>query len=336
MPQPDPVVVQVLRDHREALRLRERGQMADMALRYAQIERTLASEMELLARDMAERKAAGQAVTEGALYRMGRYQALQAQIKREIDRYNREYADPYISREQEYYGDRGIQSAYSVLGVQAGGAGINITWNRLPTSAIENMIGLAGNGSPLYRLLANAYPVALDGVIKQLIDSTALGINPRETARRMANGLGLGLDRILTIARTEQLRVYRMASTEQYRESGIVTGYRRLVTKDARTCLACLASDGEHFDVASELEDHPNGRCAAVPDLRVGPRVQWEPAPQWFDSLDEGQQRQMMGATRYEAWKDHRIGFADLRRTAHNETWGDSPRMATLAELGLA
>jgi hypothetical protein len=114
-----------------------------------------------------------------------------------------------------------------------------------------------------------------------------------------------------------------------------VSGFKRLVTKDARTCLACLASDGEVFESADELEDHPNGRCAAIPILTVGPQAQWENAAQWFDNLDEATQERMLG-NKYEAWSEGRIQFSDLRKTAHSETWGDSPRVATLAELGIA
>jgi SPP1 gp7 family putative phage head morphogenesis protein len=332
---PDPVVVQVLREFREALRLREAAQMTQMAQRYVQIEQRLAGQMELLAQDMAAKRAAGEVVSEGALYRMERYKALQGQVKDEIMRYNGQYAMPVIQGEQAYYGDMGIRGAWDALASQAGSSGITVTWNRLPTEAIQNMVGFAGDGTPLNRLLAKAYPDAINGMIKQLIDSTALGINPRQTARNMADGLGDGLDRVLTIARTEQLRVYRMASTEQYRESGIVKGFKRLAAHDARTCLACLMSDGEMFQVEQELSDHPNGRCTLVPVLNVGPQVQWENGQDWFKALPEERQQQMMGEQLFNGWKGHKFGLSDLRKTAHSDTWGDSPRVATFKELEL-
>jgi SPP1 gp7 family putative phage head morphogenesis protein len=332
---PDPVVVQVLREFKEALRLREAAQMTQMAQRYVQIEQRLAGQMELLAQDMAAKKAAGQVVSEGALYRMDRYKALHLQVEAQINNYNSQYALPFIEAEQRYYGEIGIRGAWDALASQAGSAGLNIGWNRLPVEAIEQMVGLAGDGSPLKALLAKAYPAAMDGMIKQLIDSTALGINPRQTARNMADGLGDGLDRVLTIARTEQLRVYRMASTEQYRESGIVKGFKRLATKDTRTCLACLMSDGEMFQVEEELSDHPNGRCTCIPVLNVGPQVQWENGQDWFKALPEERQQALMGEQLFNGWKGHKFGLSDLRKTAHSDTWGDSPRVATFKELEL-
>jgi len=233
----------------------------------------LTDSMQLLANDMAARKAAGQTISEGALYRMDRYKALHLQVERELDNYTNQYALPFIEAEQQYYGEMGIRGAWDSLMAQTGAGGINLGWNRLPVEAIENMVGLAGDGSPLRALLAKAYPDAMDGIIKQLIQSTALGINPRQTAYNMARGMDMGLDRALTIARTEQLRAFRMASTAQYRESGIVKGFKRLATHDTRTCLACLMSDGEVFDSAEELSDHPNGRCLVPESLVAGPGI---------------------------------------------------------------
>lgn len=228
----DPAVVQVLQRFKEALLLQERQQMAEMALRYLEIERSLAASIQMLADEMALRKVQGLAVTPGALYRLDRYKALHAQARVELERYTRDYANPLIARMQAQYAQLGIEAAWQALSVSA----IGVSFKRLPIEAIMNMVGFTGDGAPLQRLLAQAYPEAMDGMIRQLIESTARGVNPRATAAAMANGLGLGLDRVLVIARTEQLRAFRMASTAQYRESGIVQGFKRLATKDSRTC----------------------------------------------------------------------------------------------------
>lgn len=328
----DPMVVQVLRQFKEALLLQERQQMAEMALRYLEIERSLATSIQMLADEMVRRKALGLATTPGALYRLDRYKALQAQARIEFNRYMQDYANPLIARMQAQYAQLGIEAAWQALSVSA----IGVSFKRLPIDAIMNMVGFTGDGAPLQRLLAQAYPEAMDGMIRQLIESTARGVNPRATAAAMANGLGLGLDRVLVIARTEQLRAFRMASTAQYRESGIVQGFKRLATKDSRTCMACLVSDGEVFRSNQELSDHPNGRCAVVPILKVGPEVQWQTGSEWFNNLDAATQERMMGAEKYGAWKDGKFALEDMRKTAHSDTWGDSPRVATLSELGMA
>ncbi len=266
----DPLVVQVLRQFKEALLLQERQQMAEMAVRYLEIERSLAASIQMLADEMALRKAQGLAVTPGALYRLNRYKVLQAQARVELQRYTRDYAGPLIARMQEQYLQLGIEAAWQALSVSA----IGVSFNRLPLGAIMNMVGFTGDGAPLRKLLALAYPDAMDGMIRQLIESTARGINPRKTAALMAKGLGQGLDRVLVIARTEQLRAFRTASTAQYRESGIVQGFKRLATKDARTCMACLVSDGEVFRSNQELSDHPNGRCLAPGSVVGGPAIE--------------------------------------------------------------
>ena len=124
-----------------------------------------------------------------------------------------------------------------------------------------------------------------------------------------------------------------MATVEGYRESNVVSGFRRLAAKDGRTCLACLMSDGETFDLASDLTDHPNGRCVAVPILVGREPPQWQTGREWFETLPPERQREMMGAERYDAWSRGAFDLSALRRTAHSDVWGDSPRVATLAEL---
>src|SRR5690606_14899995 len=110
------------------------------------------------------------------------------------------------------------ENAITVQGVTAG-------FNRLPVEAVELMAGLAGNGSPLRQLLAQSWPLAADGLTNELVTGMALGYNPRKVARLMAQGATGSLDRMMVIARTEQLRVYRTANVSSYRASGVVTSY---------------------------------------------------------------------------------------------------------------
>jgi hypothetical protein len=148
----------------------------------------------------------------------------------------------------------------------------------------------------------------------------------------MANGMGMGLERALLIARTESARAYRTGSLEQYRESGVVRGFKRLVKK-ATACLACLMLDGETFDLESELNDHPRGKCTAIPLVQGIGDPKYQTGEQWFKTLGAEQQRNMMGDARYEGWKAGQFGLSDLARSTSNDVWGNSPRVATLEEL---
>jgi hypothetical protein len=151
----------------------------------------------------------------------------------------------------------------------------------------------------------------------------------------MMTGVDSGLDRMLTIARTEQIRVYREGSLGTYRQSGLVSGFRRLSARQERTCIACLIDDGTFYEVADEFEDHINGRCMIVP-VQFGQEdnpLGRETGREWFEKLDEDTQARIMGQGKFEAWKNGEFGLDDLVKRTPNETWGASIGAKSLAEL---
>lgn len=326
----DPEVIRLLREHRLALIAREDDQTKRMAREWLDLETRLKDEMTLLALQIIEEQAKGSAITEQLIRRLDRYKKLDADMKKEILAYVRNTAIPDIEKEQMEYGIMAIQSAYKSIQLSLG-AGFG--FDRLPVDAVETYVGLLGDGTPLYRLLKEAYPESLDGIIHSILDGAARGLSPISMANDMAERFGMGLDRITLIARTEQLRVNRLVSSEQYRSSGLSGVMKRVATKDDRVCMACLVSDGEIIPLHKELDDHPRGRCVAVFQIDKVPVIQWEKGVDWFERQEEDFQRSMMGDAKFELWRDGVFDLSDLRRTSHNSTWGDSPRVATIKEL---
>lgn len=333
---PDPVsrqtpdVIRILYEFRRAIELKELGMLDEMADRWLEIERRLDADITALAFEMQRLKDEGKIITESVLLKSQRYKQLRDQMEREIAKYNRDYAVGMIADQQAQYAKLGIDAAQTAMRSAMGTIGYN--FNLINIDAVMNMIGFAGNGSPLYTLLQKDYGDAVSGLTNALINGIARGYGPVKTAREMANGFGMGLDRAILIARTETIRSYRTATTEQYRASGAVTGYRRLVYKPT-ACLACLMRDGEYFDVAEELSDHPGGMCTSISSIRGVKDVQWETGKQWFNKLSPDEQRAKMGAEKYQLWKDGQFKLDDLSRLQHSSVWGDSPRVATISEL---
>ncbi len=155
---------------------------------------------------------------------------------------------------------------------------------------------------------------------RALIKNTALGKNPRDTAREMRQAASAGLNRMLLIARTEQLRVYREASRMQYQASGVVRGYKRLVARNSRTCPACLALDGKFYPVEQAFADHPAGRCALVPCVKGVPDPTWQSGEDWLKGQPEQTQRDILGKGHYEGWKRGDFQLAHLMKVTHNAT----------------
>lgn len=325
----DPAVVVAMRAFKRDLLARETGQMAAMTRRWLQIEKTLQGDLNALLGKADEWRKDGRNPTRAMIMGEERYRSLIAQANAEATRYQH-YAEGLITSEQRYLGELGIEHAAEAIRA-AGGVSFNI----LPRDAVEYMTGLCGDGSPLFSLLKERAiaPDAVSGLTDALVKGIGAGYNPTKVARQMADGLSAGLQKALVIARTEQLRVYRTANVAQYRESGVVKSFRRLATKDARTCLACLARDGELIPLGREMYDHPMGRCTSIPVLEAGPEIEVETGAQWFERQSDGKQREILGAQRYKEWKGGVFQFSNLARVTHNDTWGDGLRVPTLQEL---
>jgi hypothetical protein len=333
---PDPVsrqtpdVIRILYEFRRAIELKELGMLDEMATRWLMIENRLDADITALAYELQRLKDEGKIITDSVVLQSQRYKQLREQIQREIEKYNREYAVGMIENQQTAYAKMGIDAAQTAMRSAMGTIGYN--FNLINIDAVASMIGFAGNGSPLYTLLQKDYGDAVHGLTNALINGIARGYGPVKTAREMVNGLGMGLDRAILIARTETIRSYRTATTEQYRRSGAVTGFRRLVWKPT-ACMACLMRDGEYFEVAEELTDHPAGKCGLISSIRGVKDVQWETGKQWFNKLSPEEQRAKMGAEKYQLWKDGKFKLDDLSKLQHSTVWGDSPRVANISEL---
>lgn len=181
----------------------------------------------------------------------------------------------------------------------------------------------------------------------ELLRGIAVGDNPRTTARRIMtrtehtfNG---GLDRALTIARTEMLDAYRSAKwTTDQANSDILAGWRWHANPSRRTCTACFAMDGSEHPLSQAGPDgHQNCRCDRETYTKTWKQLGYdidEPAPlgvtsaqSWFDEQPEAIQREIMGPTRLGLFKSGQIGWDDLAVRQHNEGWRTSvvPRTVT-------
>jgi SPP1 gp7 family putative phage head morphogenesis protein len=213
--------------------------------------------------------------------------------------------------------------------------GISAMLNRVNVGAFRAMVGLAGDGSPLSRLLARSGEAIRQSMLRELQRSIALGRNPKVTAAAVRKTTGMGLQRALTIARTEQMRVYREATLETYREMG-VTQYERIASYDDRTCIACLSMAGEIVSSEFAVDDHPMGRCTAVPIIPGIANPTMESSESWFGRQSEATQRNIMGPGRYDAYKSGAANWKDMAVHHTDPVWGGSYSPIPVSQLGAA
>lgn len=324
-----PLVVDVINGFKADLMRKEAQQMQSMARRWQQVEASLQDRVEVFASRVAQDGLTPSQI-QSRQFQLDRYNSLLRQVTRELDKYT-DYADGLITTGQRQAAQLGIQAASSAIRAVAGA---RTAFDILPIDAIENMVGLAGDGSPLRTLLQASYSSGAQGMLDQLIRSTALGVNPQVTAQNMVRlGLSQSLNRMMTVARTEQLRVHRESSRQQYQQSGVVENYRRLATRDSRTCMACLMADGEVYELTETLREHPNGRCTTIPTVTGFAPVAWQKGPDWFMQQDQATQRKMLGNGRYNAWQDGRFNLDQLVQQRSNSIWGDSLQVTPLRDL---
>lgn len=327
---PDPIVVQIIDEYRRNLLMRESVQFENMTGRWLQIERALEGQVSALAFEIDRMRAAGEQVNEWRVQRLDRYRSLLSQAQREMGQYT-QYANDAIIAGQIQYGTAGAEAAQMVLRTM----GVRGAFDTLPIEAIEAMAGLASDGSPLLDLLTLAWPDAAAGMTDKLLWAVAHGQNPRQTARQMFDGMADGLNRMLTIARTEQLRAYREATREQYKRSGVVMQYKRIAARQTRTCFACLMEDGRVYELDESFVEHVSGRCSLVPIVKGLPEVEWTKGREFFNGLSDADQRAMLGPSKYNAWKAGKIGLDDMIGTHRDDTWGNSPKVKSNKDLGI-
>jgi hypothetical protein len=189
-------------------------------------------------------------------------------------------------------------------------------WTRVDARSVEAIVKRSTQ-----QITSRMRPLSRDAqraVRAELVRGYAAGQNPRRTAGRIVartqgrfNG---GLTRALTIARTETLDASRAGGhIGRLQNADVLDGWEWHCEFGARTCPACIAKDGTIHPLDEPgPNDHPNGRCAAIPRAKswadLGIDLP-EPAPlrqtgqQWFDAQPASTQRQILGPSRYDAWK---------------------------------
>ncbi len=309
--------VQVAAEFRQELTRLDEAAVNVMLDAWQGVDAALLEEMERF----AARFTPGTPLTPGQVTRMERYQELYAQIEAQLGAMEKVAAGTI---------NAGTTQA-AALGVQQGVAsldalGVSAGFNRLPAAAVENVVSLARAGKPLADLLVPMYGQAAEGILRELVNGVALGVGPRQIARRMVrDGLTDALNHLLLVTRDQYNRAHRTASLETYKRSGVVNGYvRRCARQAGRTCIACIALDGKFYELNEGFEEHPQGRCVMIPVVRGVDMRLVGSGQKWFEALSQEEQIATMGRGRWEAWRDGRLPWEKMVKRATHPVWGTS------------
>lgn len=320
-----PDIYEIADEFRNRLLQRERAAAMHLIQAYAAAYARLNPQTARLLAQIEGMRAAGVDVSPTALLRLERLADLEAQVLREIARFSTE-ASAIITAEQGAAALHGAQDASELVKAglelsEASASRINANFARLPTQAVEAAAGFASDGSPLAALLSERAPETVRQLREALVRGVALGQTPRKTAQEMRDAFGGDMGRALTLARTETLRAYREAARDTYiANADVLQGWVWTAALSARTCGVCIAMHGTLFPVEARLESHPNCRCAMVP-LTKGR----QPPPsgaEWFAEQDEAVRLEILGKSKYDAYRAGTLDLVDLVGERRDARWG--------------
>ena len=187
--------------------------------------------------------------------------------------------------------------------------------------AIESLLGFLNPDGPLYARLEMLAPTHTAKIADGLLEAIGLGYNPVKTAKLFENLMGGGLTDALRMTRTAQLYAYREATRANFlANSDVVKGWVWWTALDNSVCMSCVAQHGTVHPLSEKLDDHYNGRCVALPYM--GDSVPEVSGEEWFNRQSEEQQKQMMGESKYAAWKDGKFSFSDLSTQHEDGVYG--------------
>ena len=335
---------------RQQLLRRERGAASQMVRVYGEAWRRILAELDKLQEEY-ERALEGGELRSTWVYERGRLLAFRDQVAHELKSFARYVDQSTRAQIMQAIRDAADHAEQMVmLSLGAPPEGIMLDWNRLPTSAIAEVVGITQPDSPLHESLASISPAGAEAAERALVQGLLMGRSPRAIAPLLRKALGVSLSMALMIARTETIRAYREATRQNYlSNSDVVIGWIWHAKLDERTCAACWAMHGTVHALDEELNDHPNGRCAMVPQtvswrdiaerrgLSPAPTretgVQVTPGAVVFAGLPEDRQIRIIGRKRWELWKQGLVEFRDFVSFSRSEKFGVFIRVRSVTDI---
>lgn len=329
-----PDIYDLAAQFRRQLLAHDREAAAELIGYYGEVYRRLRQRIDVLLRQIADARAAGEEVSPAWLFQAERMQALLDQVAAEMRRFA-DAAGVQITEAQRQAVALAEAHAeqLALTGLGKPPPGVLVTWSRLPREAMTDLVGFLQEGSPLRALLDELGPEASRGVREALVVGIATGQNPRTMARQIKRALGGNLVRALTISRTEVLRSYREATRRSYQANrDVVKGWIWHAHLDTRTCAACWAMHGTTHNLDERLDDHPNGRCAMLPWLKTwaelgikgieGGEIEVGRGEALFDALSAKDQQRVLGKKAFEAYNNLQVDLRDFVGRKRDPHWG--------------
>lgn len=209
-------------------------------------------------------------------------------------------------------------------------AAIEVQWNSLNTSAVQEATAALADGTPLDQYLKANVEKQVTLVQETLIDGVARGVNAADLGRQIAAQTELPLKSAMTLARDTTMRAYDGATQRSYEaNSDVLDGtWTWSASLSSTSCSACIGLHGRVFSVSvSFLPRHSRCRCVRLMNLNdpdgLLPHI--ETGPEWFARQDAAVQQQIIGSkVGYDGYAAGEVGIEDFVVLNQDDVWGDS------------
>jgi SPP1 gp7 family putative phage head morphogenesis protein len=295
---------------------------------YSLIDKSLNRQLRELMRDIEKAQREGKTVNRDWLRRSFRYQSLIRQVKAEVSGYSAGVSR-FIAAKQQQASDLGQLHATSLITA----ALPEITFARLPTEAISELVGVMQDGTPLDKVLDKLGPEAARDIRDALITGLGSGHGAAKIAREVRRAIDMPRWNALRLARTEVLRAYRQSSLETYAANDdVLDGWYWLSAKSTRTCAACWDLRGTFFPLSKTFfPAHVACRCTSIPAVKgAHPNIQSGSVA--FANLPVDQQQTILGPSRYEMYAQG-ASLDDFVILTRDKDWGGAYQVRPLWKM---
>lgn len=321
---------------------RDKETRKELTAAYREAYKHIKTQADSLLNKITRAQAEGVHVNKSWLLREEAYRSLLIQVQRRINTFA-DIAESGITKAQSDLAEMGAADALDLLS-SIYPPELGVSFAQLPTGAIDNLIGVLSDGSPLADLLGELGPQAEELIKRTLINGIAAGTPIRQMARSIQSALNHSRARAMNITRTESLRAYREASRESYKANeDVVKGWVWLCSFTVRTCAACFAMHGTVHSNDEQMDCHVQCRCVMSPitksyrelGIRVDePERDYGDAETWVRAQPEQVQIQILGSRdAYQMFKNGEVSLRDFVGEKNDPRWGRSRYTKPLREI---
>lgn len=210
---------------------------------------------------------------------------------------------------------------------------VQVRWHRVPTSAMERMVGRLQDGELIDKWLGDVGEAMEKKVAEELTAGLAEGVHPSVISARLKAQIDVSARKLDTFTRDQVLDSYRSASLAQYAANDdILDGWAWSSAHDERVCAACLGLDGRRFPLTlGYFPAHSRCRCTPIPLVKGFELPERQTGEGWLKAQGNAHQDRLLGSEGGEAFRAGEVALRDFAELERDPRWGDRYVKGSLA-----